>query len=134
MRLLLIFLLLACVPGCHMPSPAFRGAAATRVSVAGATFDVRQRGLRAEAMRINPQYAPRFGPIRDKAALAMAQVTGCKVVRVTGDQALAFGALDCGTGPPPPVREPLSIECVPIRGSEIKGFDGVWIDLDCSPA
>ena len=120
---------------CNTPSPAFRGLPAIRVTVAGSTFDVRQRGLRAEAMRINPQYAPRFGPLQDRAAFAMAQASGCEVVRVTGDQALAFGTLDCGDGPPSPRRDPVDIECVPVRGSEIQEFGGgLRIDLDCAPA
>ncbi|WP_299876361.1 hypothetical protein [uncultured Sulfitobacter sp.] len=50
---------------------------------------------RAEAIRINPEYAPRFGPIRTRAAAAMAQVSGCEVKAVGGDQALAVGILDC---------------------------------------
>ena len=84
-----------------------------RITIAGSTFDVRQRGLRAEAMRINPQYAPRFGPIGARAAMAMAQATGCAVTKVLGDQALAIGTLDCGNGPPPTRVEPVEIEYLP---------------------
>ena len=134
MRLLPLLAATALLAGCNTPSPEFRGAPATRVTVAGSTFDVRRQGLRAEAMRINPQYAPRFGNIRAKAAMAMAQASGCEVVRVTGDQALAFGTLDCGAGPPPPRPEPLEIECTPVRGSAIKEIGGVRVDLDCRPA
>ena len=129
--LLLAFSLLA---GCNTPSPGFRGLPATRVAVDGVVFDVRLRGLRAEAMRISPQYAPRFGPLRASAARAMAQASGCRVARVTGDQALAFGTLDCGKGAPPPGRMPIDIECVPVRGSGIQEIGQIRIDLDCSPA
>ena len=80
---------------CDTPSPHFRDAAVIRVAVDGSVFDVRVRGNLAEAMRVNPEYAPRFGPIRDRAGFAMAQVSGCKVVEVLGDQALAIGVLAC---------------------------------------
>ncbi|MFX4296734.1 hypothetical protein [Pseudosulfitobacter pseudonitzschiae] len=85
---------------CNTPGPHFRGLPATRVTVDGSTFDVRVRDRLAEALRINPEYAPRFGPIRDRAAVAMEKVSGCTVTEVRGDQALATGLLDCGRGPP----------------------------------
>lgn len=84
--------------GCNMPSPEFRGIPPKTITIDGSTFEVRQNGNRAEAMRINMQYAPRFGPIRTRAARGMAQATGCKVIAVTGDQALAFGRLKCPNG------------------------------------
>lgn len=93
MRALLLFLLLA---ACNTPGPQFRGIAPTQVTVEGSTFDVRVRGNRAEAIRTNVEYAPRFGPIRRRAGLAMARVSGCRVLRVGGDQAQAVGLLDCG--------------------------------------
>ena len=58
-------------------------------------FDVRIRGAGAEAIRTNMEYAPRPGPIMDRARKAMMQASGCRVVAMTGDQALAFGKLDC---------------------------------------
>lgn len=80
---------------CNTPGPHFRGLTATRIEVDGSLFDVRIRGEMAEAMRVNPEYAPRFGPIRNRAALAMFAVSGCEVRDVLGDQALATGVLDC---------------------------------------
>ncbi|MEW9918397.1 hypothetical protein AB2B41_02180 [Marimonas sp. MJW-29] len=53
------------------------------------------------------------------------------MVRLTGDQALAIAHLDCGKGPPPLVIEPVDIECVPVRGSEIREVGQVRIELDC---
>ncbi|WP_370400083.1 hypothetical protein [Sulfitobacter sp. JB4-11] len=88
-------LLVAGLAACNTPSPAFRGLPPTRVTIDGSTFDVRVREDRAEAIRINAEYAPRFGPIRIRAATAMAQVSGCEVKAVGGDQALAVGVLDC---------------------------------------
>lgn len=122
---------LAFLAACNMPSPAFRGAVPVRVEVQGSVFDVRVRGNRAEAIRLNPQYAPRFGPIRGRAAFAMERVSGCQVVRLTGDQALAFGTLDCGGGVGPLIVEPVEIECIPVRGSEIEEIGQVRIDIDC---
>jgi hypothetical protein len=91
-RMMALVLTLA---ACNAPSPHFRGSPVTRVAVDGSVFDVRVRGNLAEAIRTNPQYAPRFGPIRDRAGFAMAQVSGCRVVEVLGDQALATGVLAC---------------------------------------
>jgi hypothetical protein len=85
--------------GCNTPTQHFRGIPPTRVSVDGSVFDVRVRGDLAEAIRVNPQYAPRFGPIRERAAFAMSQVSGCRVTEVRGDQALATGLLSCGKRP-----------------------------------
>lgn len=128
--------LLACVlmlAACGWPSPGFRGVIPTRVNVEGSTFDVRVRGSHAEAQRVNAQYAPRFGIIRDRAARAMAEVSGCEVAKISGDQALAFGRLRCDGRPYPEPPEPLMIECEPVRGSGIKEIGQIRIDLDCAP-
>lgn len=118
-----------------MPSPGFRGVAPTRVTVEGSTFDVRVQDSKAEAMRMNMQYAPRFGVMQSRAALAMEQVSGCKVSTVTGDQALAFGKLKCkGKQMPPPAIGPIALDCVPVRGSEIKEVGQVRLDIECDPA
>ncbi|MDA7964821.1 hypothetical protein [Ruegeria sp.] len=89
---LLAFLLLA---SCSAGTPHFRDVPATRIAVNGSVFDVRVRGDLAEAVRINMQYAPRLGPIRDWAALAMAQVSGCPILDVLGDAAVTVGVLGC---------------------------------------
>ena len=91
-----VALVMVFVTGCNMPSAHFSGLPATAITVDGSDFDVRINGNQAEAIRTNMEYAPRFGPIRDRAARAMAQVSGCEVTHVAGDQALAFGKLDCG--------------------------------------
>ncbi|WP_372570464.1 hypothetical protein [Ruegeria jejuensis] len=93
-----------CVPillvaACGAASPEFRGAPVTRLVVDGSVFDVRLRGDLAEAVRVNPQYAPRLGPIGPRAGIAMEQVSGCQVVGVLGDQAVMTGVLDCGGRP-----------------------------------
>lgn len=81
--------------GCNMPSAGFSGLPVQQVIVDGSVFDVRVKGAQAEAIRINMEYAPRFGLIRDRAGRAMAQASGCKVVHVVGDQAVAIGKLNC---------------------------------------
>ena len=96
LTVLLCALVMVFVTGCNMPSAHFSGLPATAITVDGSDFDVRVNGNQAEAIRTNMEYAPRFGPIRDRAARAMAQVSGCEVTHVAGDQALAVGKLDCG--------------------------------------
>ncbi|EEE37553.1 lipoprotein, putative [Rhodobacteraceae bacterium KLH11] len=92
MTRVLAFLFLA---ACSGGSPYFRDQPATRVAVNGSVFDVRVRDELAEAVRVNPQYAPRLGPIRDRAAMAMAQVSGCPLLDVLGDAAVTVGVLGC---------------------------------------
>ena len=92
LTVLLCALVMVIVTGCNMPSAHFSGLPATAITVDGSDFDVRINGNQAEAIRTNMEYAP----IRDRAARAMAQVSGCEVTHVAGDQALAFGKLDCG--------------------------------------
>ncbi len=91
-------LLCLVLAGCAAPSLHFKGIAPTRVTVEGSTFDLRRRGSLVEAVRLNPQYAPRLGPIRQRARRAMAETSGCRVVWVMGDQAVLLGRLDCSAG------------------------------------
>lgn len=131
MRVLFFFLVLA---GCNTAGPYFRGLPSTQVTVQGSVFDVRLRGHLAEAIRVNPQYAPRFDSVRDRMALAMAQVSGCKVREVRGDQAQAIGILKCDGGPRRPVlRAPVDLACVPVRGTGITVLGGTQVEIDCTP-
>lgn len=129
-----LFTPLALVAACNTAGPHFRGLPATTVTVDGSTFDVRVRGELAEAIRTNPEYAPRFGPIRDRAARAMAMVSGCEVREVRGDQAQATGILKCGKGrarPIPPV--PVDFDCIPVPGTELQEIGGISVEIDCEP-
>lgn len=128
-------ILCLCLMACNTPSPEFRGLAAQRVTVDGSTFDVRVRGDLAEAIRINMQYAPRFGPIEGRAAQAMAMVSGCSVTRITGDQALALGQLDCdGAGRPGWVpTPPMGLECYEIDSWHGTGQGRESLEFDCQP-
>lgn len=133
MKNLILLAALAVLISCNTAGPHFRGLPATSVTVQGSTFDVRVRGELAEAIRTNMEYAPRFGPIRERAGMAMAMVSGCEVREVRGDQALATGILKCGKGPRTTHVLPTNFECVPVRGTELKQLGGVAVEIDCEP-
>jgi len=133
MRWLLISMML--LAGCDTPSPHFRGIQATRVEVDDSVFDVRVRDNLAEAIRINPEYAPRFGPIRARAELAMTQVSGCEVIDVLGDQALATGVLAC-QGRPPEWLVPVgyvSYSCLEVSQWVNEGPGRDYAEFECDP-
>ncbi len=122
------------VSGCAGTDRPFRGAPVTRIAVAGSEFDVRVRGDLAEAVRRNPQYAPRFGPIRARAGFAMAQVSGCRVKSVLGDQAVALGVLDCGGAPRYwPLPSSGAFSCVEVGGWLSEGPGPAAVEFECDP-
>lgn len=86
---------LFCVSGCASPSPHFRGAEVTRITVDGAVFDVRHKGRLAEAVRRNVQFAPNLRSVAPQAEAAMRAATGCEVVELRGDAAQIVGVLRC---------------------------------------
>ncbi len=126
--------LLLLLAACNTAGPHFRGLPATRVTVEGSTFDVRVRDNLAEAIRVNVEYAPRFGPIKERARIAMAQVSGCTVKEVRGDQALAIGVLNCGKGGPRPAPTGGDLICDPSRGTELHGLGETTVEVECYPA
>jgi hypothetical protein len=132
MRIVLVVLIF--LAACNTPGPRFRGLAATTVTIEGSTFDVRVNGRLAEALRTNSDYAPRFGPIRDRAKQAMELVSGCVVKEVRGDQALATGILDCGAGGPPidRLRPQGEYDCFPIDSYISPATLELVLDLDCT--
>ena len=92
------FVFLIALAACDTPGPHFRGVASHRVTVDGSSFDIRVRGKLAEAIRTNAEYAPRLGPIADRAKVAIEMVSKCQVDEIRGDQAYIVGLLDCGNG------------------------------------
>ncbi len=134
MKAVLLCLLLFCV-ACTAPSPHFRGVPATRITVAGSVFDVRVREDLAEAVRVNAQYAPRFGPIRARAAFAMERVSGCRVTEMRGDQALALGVLACDGRPASWQRPvpPVSYDCMQVSSWMNRTLDVTYADFQCDP-
>ncbi|WP_171102735.1 hypothetical protein [Ruegeria sp. HKCCD7255] len=128
-RFVAIFLLAACSAG----TPHFRDLPAKRVAVNGSVFDVRVRGHLAEAVRVNTQYAPRLGPIRQRAGLAMMQVSGCPILDVLGDAAVTVGVLGCDRE----AGEKLLLAAISRRNYECINFgrsEDLGYDLfECSP-
>lgn len=113
----------ALLSGCDMPSPAFSGIDPVRVVVDGSVFDIRIKANKAEALRLNMEYAPRLGVIGLRAGFAIEQVSGCTVTRIDGDAALVHATLRCGRGAQTPeLPERLSYEC------EIDDFDARHAD------
>ena len=118
---------------CDLPSTHFAGVAPTRVVVGGSTFDVRVRGTLAEAVRVNPQYAPRLGRLAKQSALAMETVSGCKVLGVLGDQAVQVAELSCGSIGPAVLRPSARYDCMEIPSGVERENGTEYLDYDCSP-
>jgi hypothetical protein len=98
MRYVALKIFCTALAACNTPSIGFRGIDPVTVTVEGSTLDVRVKGTVAEAIRTNMQYAPRMGPIGGRASVAIEQVSGCKVKRFGGDQAVIVAELDCKSG------------------------------------
>jgi hypothetical protein len=81
---------------CDTGTPPYFGIAPERVSAGGMVFDVRVRGLMAEALRQEVMWPPSHEAVAIRAAAAMRQVTGCEVVAVRGDPSVVEGRLECG--------------------------------------
>lgn len=122
---------------CSTASPYFGSAPATRVAVDGNLFDVRVRGNLAEAVRLDMQYAPRFGPIRHRAGVAMAHVSGCPVLEVLGDAAVATGVLGCNRADGDwLLRTALATpgyDCIEVSGWVNRGPGPNYAEFECSP-
>ena len=93
---LVIFVLLMALVACDTPSPAFRGIDPVRITLGDSTFDVRVNGTQAEAIRLNAQWAPRLSTVAPFGVAAIEKVSGCRVRKLYGDQALMTARLDCG--------------------------------------
>ena len=101
LSVLTVFLLAAC----DTPSTPFRGVPVQRIIVDQSTFDVRVLDRRAEAIRLNGEWAPRLAAVEPRARIAIETVSGCKVRRLRGDQAMMIADLKCSNEPvplPPP--------------------------------
>ena len=61
----------------------------------GSVIDVRVYNELDEVVGVNPQYASRPGSNRDRAVPAMAQVSGCPILDVSGDAAVTVGVSGC---------------------------------------
>ncbi|MFK7938413.1 MAG: hypothetical protein AB8B82_03480 [Roseovarius sp.] len=99
MRYTCIILIVLALASCDTPPPEYRGIAGQRITVGQSTFDVRQDGTKALALRVNTEWAPRPEAVMPRARIAIEKSTGCRVKRMDGDQVLIEAALDCGAGP-----------------------------------
>lgn len=104
-------LALAALAACNTPPPEYRGIAGQRITVGKSTFDVRQDGTRALALRVNSEWAPRPEAVFPRAQIAIEKSTGCRVKRLEGDQVLIEAKLDCGAGATAADPDALSYDC-----------------------
>ncbi len=126
MRIAGTCLLMAVLAACNGPGPAFHGIAPDRAVIGGAVFDIRVKGRRAQAIRLNSEWAPRLAAVAPRAIMAIETVSGCRVAHLDGDQAVVTARLDCGDGPPPPP---------PIRGLDcaVDHLDETYAQMTCVP-
>ncbi len=113
--------------GCNTPGPDFRDIRPVRISVGKSTFDVRVDGTRAQAIRLTPEWAPRLAAVAPRGVAAIEAVSGCKVRKLDGDQAVLLARLDCG-GPLQPLPRSGEYDC------EFEHVFEGFGDLICEPA
>lgn len=111
MRLLVWLISALALASCDTPPPEYRGIAGQRITVGQSTFDVRQDGSKALALRVNTEWAPRPEAVAPRALVAIEKSTGCRVMRMDGDQVLIEAKLDCGGGTPGREPEALEYDC-----------------------
>lgn len=128
-------LIVFCLPllSCNTPSPRFAGAPVQRVQIAQSIFDVRIKDRRAEAIRLNSEWAPRLEAVAPRARAAIRQVSGCEVARLRGDAAMILADLKCEGQPVPPPPQKTTLYCEPLGRPYISGTI-VEIDIVCEPA
>jgi len=127
--------LLALLGACNTPSPAFRNVEPVRITVGKSSFDVRVDGNRAEAVRLNREWAPRIGAVAPRAIAAIETVSGCEVVKLGGDQALVMARLKCSGDVQPMDVQPgrIDYDC-DIDDAYIRGASGERItEMTCTP-
>ncbi|MDU8927554.1 hypothetical protein RXV86_09175 [Alisedimentitalea sp. MJ-SS2] len=101
MKRLVCLVFAVALAACNTPSPGFRGVEPVRITIGQSTFDVRVDGNRAEAIRLNREWAPRLEAVAPRAVAAIEKVSGCSVAKLGGDQALIEARLKCGKGAEP---------------------------------
>ena len=129
-----LYLVVLLLTACNTAGPGFRGVPATRITVEGSTFDVRIKDNRAEAIRVNAQYALRVGPIGARAQIAIEGASGCAVRKMGGDQAQIVAELSCKGAPPaaPRHRAP-EYSCWPVGLAQVPGPRALPQEIECRP-
>ncbi len=102
--------LVCLLSGCNAPGLDFQDVPATRIHIDRSTFDVRVRGTRAEAIRLNTENAPRLAAVAPRGVVAIEKVSGCHVRKLEGDAAVMQAWLDCG-GKLEPLPHTHEFEC-----------------------
>ena len=135
MKTWLVLASIGALSACNTPSPGFRGVAPVRISVGQSTFDVRVDGNRAEAIRLNREWAPRLAAVAPRAVPAIEKVSGCTVTKLGGDQALITARLKCGKGAEPmevlpgPIEYDCDIDDVYVN----QGLGEKITEMTCTP-
>lgn len=114
------------VMACDTSGPGFQGVPPTRVTIGQSVFDVRIDGTRAEAIRLNTEWAPRLAAVAPRGVAAIEAVSGCRVRKLDGDAAWMTARLDCG-GPLQPIPKTRLYSC-----DAYVIVDGI-AELDCLP-
>ncbi|MBZ8117321.1 hypothetical protein KUD11_01530 [Roseovarius sp. LXJ103] len=125
MRLLLLPLAVL-LAACDTPGPDFRGVEPVRISVGQSVFDVRVDGLRAEAIRLNAEWAPRLEAVASRGVMAIEEVSGCQVRDLDGDPAQMTARLNCG-GRKAPLPRGTEYSC------DVFAVSGGLAELSCEP-
>jgi len=110
---------------CNMAPHGYQGAPVTRVSVNGSVFDVRQRGDKAVAIRVNSEWPSRREVAMPRAMLAIKMATQCRVIRADGDPSAPEARLDCGPDRHV-VRQPVEYDC------DVWEIDEGFIEVRCT--
>ena len=71
----------ALLGGCNTPPIGFPGTTPTRIAIDQSEFDVRIKGDRAHALRLNREFAPNIGFVASRAAQAFRHVSRCQFKR-----------------------------------------------------
>nr|WP_309503184.1 hypothetical protein [uncultured Roseovarius sp.] len=113
---------------CDTPALEFHGVPPVRVKVGQSLFDVRMTESRAEAIRVNSEWAPRLAATAPRGVTAIEAASGCKVRRLRGDQVIMTADLDCGgTLRPLPEPAPQYLDC------GLLDLEDAHADLICVP-
>lgn len=127
-------LALILLTACNTAGPGFRGVPATRITVEGSTFDVRIEDDRAEAIRVNAQYAPMVGPIGARAQIAIESASGCAMRKMAGDQVQIVAELTCKGAPPAaPRQQAPEYSCWPVGLAQVPGPRALPQEIECRP-
>lgn len=122
----MVVIMFVALMGCNTPGPAFRDTAATRITIGESRFDVRVKGTRAQAIRLNPESAPRLAAVAPRGVAAIEKVSGCRVRRLDGDAAVMQAWLDCG-GRLTPLPTGIELECT------LDVIYDSFADMTCKP-